>query len=100
MYSELMAVNLDGVSLEELIAFAMQARLIRAEYEHRNIEVPEKLDEKNRELGRELVRRTADAQAKLLRDLKAQRANLATPEEKRGKLDRQIEEMIGRMVGA
>jgi hypothetical protein len=98
MLSELKRVNLDGAELEQLMALSSFARNLKAEYAHRNVPTPSWLDDKDRELTREITRRNSDELQRRLNEIKAQQAALMTPAEKREKLAREqaeLEKVLG-----
>jgi hypothetical protein len=91
--------SLDSPELDELVALSRFARDLHAEFEALQIECPGWLDDRTRELRREITMRSQDAMAARLRELKARRAALGTPEEKRQSLDKEIERLTA-VVGA
>lgn len=83
MLNELKRIDLDGADLEQLVSMAAFARNLQAEYNHRNVPIPPWLDNKSRDLTREITRRSQDELQRQYSELLAQEASLMTPAEKR-----------------
>jgi hypothetical protein len=90
MLQQLRSFDPDRGDLEDVVALSSFAKSFRSEFEHNNLEVPSWLDDKIRELGREIRNRSADNIAMKLKEAKARRAVLRTTEEKRAELDKEI----------
>lgn len=86
MLEQLKRLDIDRISLEEMLALAAFAKSLHAEYDLRNIPSPEWLDDKIRLLNREIGARSRDALEMRLREVRAQQTQLLTPAEKRAKL--------------
>ena len=80
----------DRLSLDELLMLRATARVLRSEYGTQVIPAPEWLEDAERRLNRELYLRRQDELEKQLREARNARAAIATPDEKRGRLDDQI----------
>lgn len=85
-------LDVERLDFDELIALSAFAKLLRAEYESAS-EVPEWLDDAGRSLKRDLQARQADATEKRLRELKARRETLKTPDQKRADIDKEIADL-------
>lgn len=94
--------NLDAkrASLEELVEISAQARIVQAEFIILGVEAPEWIGLSVASLLREITLRTADAREAKLRNLKSQRAALATTQEKRDLLDKEIAALEGKASAA
>ncbi len=93
MLEQLQNLQLERLGLDEAIALSAFARILKAEYEHANAEAPQWLDDRTREIRTEIRDRMRDSVAKRLKEAKARLESLATPEEKRAALRKQIEEL-------
>ena len=89
----------DSNDLDELVQLAAFGRQFRAEHETLNVPVPEYVDDNLRAIRREIESKMADRKATRIRELKAQRTSLATAQEKRAAIDKELEE-LGETVGA
>lgn len=87
MLSELRKMNLEGQSLEDLIAAEAVAKLVRGAFETRAADMPPWLDGKIRDLNREITRTMSDTLEKRLREVRAQKESLMTMSEKRAKAE-------------
>jgi hypothetical protein len=83
MLADLKRLDLDRNGVEELVAFAAFAKMLHAEFQARNLPAPEWLDDKIRQLNREITSRGRDALEMRLKEIRAQRTQLMTPSEKR-----------------
>lgn len=88
----------DSNDLDELVQLAAFGRQFRAEHETLNVPVPEYVDDNLRAIRREIESKMADRKATRIRELKAQRTSLATAQEKRAAIDKELEE-LGEPVG-
>lgn len=86
MLEQLRKFDTDAAQMDETLAMAAFARLLRAEYEHRNTTVPEWLDNVTRRLGQAIESRRRDALEMRLKEISAQETQLLTAAEKRIKL--------------
>lgn len=86
-------VNIDGVDLEKAIALLAFGRTLQAEYAELELETPDWLNVRLRELRREINTRVADAKEKRLSELKSRRETLETPEVRRKKIDAEIKKL-------
>jgi len=82
--------NADAAELDELVHLASFGRQFRAEHEALNVPVPEYVDDNLRAIRKEIDSRLADRRATRVRELKAQRAGLATAQEKRDAIDKEL----------
>lgn len=90
MLEKLRRFECDRLSLDELIELSAYGKLLAAEYTVNDIDKPEWLETRTRELRREIVSRNQDAIESKLRELKARREALTPNEEKRQRLDAEI----------
>lgn len=101
MYNEyLKNLDLDRTSLDDMVEYSLIARQLHAEYEQLGVEIPQWLDDRTREIRREVKVRQQDVVDKRLREAKARLAALATPEEKRAKIREEIEALEKLAQGA
>lgn len=96
---QLKTFSADRLSLDELLMLRASARLLRGEYDTQVIPVPEWLDDAERRLARELFLRRQDELEKQLREARNARAAVATPDEKRNRLDETIARLEKLLVG-
>lgn len=89
----------DSLSVDELMMLRATARLLRSEYGQQVIPVPEWLEDAERRLNRELYLRRQDELEKELKEARQARAAIATPDEKRNRLDQKIQE-LEKLTGA
>ena len=91
MLDQFKAFNVEAAEdLDELVAMSAFGKHFRAEYEAQNISIPEFVDDNLRAIKREIESRVADRRAARVRELKAQRASLATAQEKRDSIDKEL----------
>lgn len=83
--------NLDVFNLDELVELSAGAENILEHYAALAIPVPEWIQDASRSIRREINRRQDDDRQLALKNLKARRASLMTADEKRSKIDREIE---------
>lgn len=98
MLKQLKQFNTISADLEELVEVSALGRAYRAEFETVGADVPEWLDTTLRTVRKEIKVRMGDSIENRLREAKARRASLGTPEEKRQSLDTEIaklEQMVG-----
>lgn len=93
MLEALRNLMLDRLDVDEAISLSAFARSLKAEYEHCGAEAPQWLDDKTRELRSEIRDRLRDSVQKRLREAKSRLESLATPEEKRDRLRKEIEDL-------
>jgi hypothetical protein len=99
MLEQLKHLDLDRISLEEAVELAVYAKLLHAEFEAQQVDVPAWLDDRSRELKREIRVRQQDAVEKRIRELKARREALLPAEEKRTKIEQEIATLEAKMAG-
>jgi hypothetical protein len=98
-YKELKTIDLDGqTDLDYLVYLAAVGRALHNEYGSRNLSTPKWLDDKNRDLTREINAKTAAEKMRQYNEVLAQEASLMTPAEKR-ELVRQRKEALERELG-
>lgn len=89
----------DQADTETMIALSVFAKGMRAEYEARNISVPEWLDDRIRQIGRALEASTRDAKELRLKEIAAEETRLLTGAEKREKLKAEREKLETELQG-
>lgn len=97
---ELRDFNADGVSLDELVAFAAFGKLVKNEFEAHEVEVPEWVEDQLQTLEREITSRSADARNARVKEIESRLAALKTNEEKRKDLQEELERLKGRTTRA
>jgi len=90
MLEQLKRWNLDTGSVEDLVSLHAFGVMVRAHYETLNIETPEWLDAKLRQIKREIVQRNSDENERRLKVFKAQLDNLKTPTERKAEIQKEI----------
>lgn len=91
MLDSFKAFNVEAADdLDELVAMSAFGRSLKAEFELQNISTPEFVDDSLRAIKREIERRVADRRAARVRELKAARAGLATAQEKREAIEKEL----------
>lgn len=83
MLKELRSFDADRCDIDQLVALSAFAKVLHAEYEARNINVPEWLDDSRRTLAREIEGRRRDALELRLKEVRAQKSGLMTASEQR-----------------
>ena len=73
-----------------LVFLSATATGLRGEFEKLNVEVPEWLDTRSRELKREIHTRQQDATDKRVREIRSRLDALKTPSEKRAELEAEL----------
>ncbi len=82
--------NPDRLDLDEMVALLVFAEAMAAKYLDLGITAPAWMPVQLKAVKREIERRTADEKERKLTELKARRAAMATPDEKRQRLDAEI----------
>lgn len=90
MIDRLKKFDANRMDIDELVEMFTVANAMKSTYEAENLELPEWLGDATRELKNEIKTRQRDSMERRLRELKSRREAVATPEEKRNKLDQQI----------
>lgn len=90
MLNEFKGFNVDGADLDELVSLSAFGKQLRSEFETRQIPVPEYVSDTLNAISREIDARMADRKATRIRELKSQRASLATAQEKRESIDKEL----------
>lgn len=98
MLDQFKKFNAEAADLDELVAVAAFGRQFRAEHEALNVAVPEFVDDNLRVIRREIESRVADKRATRVRELKAQKENLKTAQERRSAIDAELA-ALGEPVG-
>jgi len=89
--------------MDEMLALRMFGKQLRGEYETANIPAPEWLDDKVRQLNREIELRRRDTLEMRLKEIRAQRTQLLTPSERRVQLEveeAELNKQLGNAVPA
>ncbi len=95
MINELKRFNADTTQLEDTIVLSAVGKLVRAEYEARNVEVPAWLDDVNRRLTRAIDTQTREAKELRRKELLATKSGLETREEKRLRVEAELAALDG-----
>lgn len=98
MLDQLINLDLRVIRIEEAIALLSFANQLRTTYDLVQVEVPEWLDNRIRELKRHVHALSEDTKAKRLKQLLAQRETLKTPDEKRRAVDAEIESLQAQLA--
>lgn len=93
MLDQLKNLNIPSIDLDEAVALSAFGRMLKAEYETLGAETPEWLDNRLRELRREVKVRQQDSIEKRLREARARMETLKTPTERRDDLAKEIERL-------
>lgn len=93
MLQKLKNLDMERMDLDEAIELLSVANAMRVTYDAEQVEVPEWVDTSIRELKREIRSRQQDSRERRLKELKARREALATVDEKRAKIDREIADL-------
>lgn len=99
MLQELKRLDLDRLALDEMLAYMAFAKGLHVEYGTRNIPAPEWLDDRIRQLNREIAARGRDALELRLKEIRAQKTQLMTPTEKREALAMEEAELTAKLAG-
>lgn len=89
----------EGMVLEDLVSLSALGRSIQTEFSTLNVEEPDWLGPKMREIRREITTRQADRIEKLIRDKKSRLETLLPAEEKRAALKAEIEKLEAQLKG-
>lgn len=90
MLDQLKNFNADRMDVEELVALHMFGKQFRVALEEQSVPVPVYVDDNLRALKHEIDNRMADRKAARIRELKQQRAGLATAQEKRDAIEKEL----------
>lgn len=99
MLAELKNFTASRMDLEELVELSAKARTLEGEFGTLGVDLPEWIGVQIKSLRREIKSRNAESLAAKLTSLKARRAAIATPDEKRQRLDTEIAELETKQVG-
>ena len=99
MLERLKSLNIEGMDLDEAVALRMFAGQLRDFYEKMQLEPPEWLDTRIKELSREIKSRTADMLEKRLREAKARREALKPATERREEVEAEIKRLEEQLAG-
>lgn len=93
MLNQFQNFDVDGTTLEELVALAAFGRQLRTEYEHLKIDEPEWVNIQLNAIRREVNVRSQDAREARIREIDARLAALKTPDEKKAELLKERERL-------
>lgn len=93
MLNQLKTFDADRMDVDEMVALHTFARILRAEYDHMNLDVPEWLDDQTRALRLAIKAKTQDFIAKRLKEAKARLNSLRTTEERRNDLKSEVDKL-------
>ena len=96
---EIRTFNVEGMALEDLVTLSASARAIQGEFATLNVEEPEWLNPKVREIRREVATRQADRIEKLIREKKSRLEVLKPAEQKRQELADEIAKLESQLAG-
>lgn len=100
MLAELKNFTASRMDLEELVELSAKARILEAEFGSLKVDIPDWIGVQIKSLRREIKMRHAESLAAKLASLKSRRAAIATPDEKRARLDEEIVELEKQVVEA
>ena len=92
-FSNIKEMNVSNCLHEELIFSKALLRILKSEYESSELDVPAWIDINLKRIDVEIKSRKINKLEMRLKTAELRRAELATPEEKRKKLDEEIEEL-------
>jgi hypothetical protein len=99
MLDELRNFNRNGADLNEMVELSAQARAVETEFAVQGVELPGWFEPVVSSLRREIKAKLIDLKASKLRELKARRSTLATVDEKRTQLDKEIAQLETEQAG-
>jgi hypothetical protein len=85
--------NADRMSIEELVALSAFAKNLQAEFVTYSIDAPAWVSDQSRALSKEIKSRNFENLSAQLKEKKARLEALATPDQKREKLAKEIEDL-------
>lgn len=92
MLNQFRAFNKDRMlEIDELIALAAFGRMLRAEYEASKVDEPDFVAQQLRTLRHEIQARVSDKQEARRKEIKSQLQRLATPQERREALQKELD---------
>lgn len=97
MLQDLKRLDVDRLQLDEALTLAAFAKGLHQEYDARSIPAPEWLDDRIRQLSREIETRRRDALEMRLKEIRAQKTNLMTADEKRTALAAEEAELTAKL---
>lgn len=96
MLNELKTLNLQRPDIDELVALSVFGKGMRAEYEAHQLEVPQWLDDRTRDISREIRNRTEDARAKRISEIRSRMDALKTATERKAELQAELDKLEGK----
>jgi len=99
MYEKLRQINLQRAETDELVALYSFGTVMATSYRDFQVPEPDWLKENLAGLRREITSRHRDMLESRLRDIRSRREALATPEEKRSRLDAEEKRLIEALGG-
>jgi DNA repair exonuclease SbcCD ATPase subunit len=96
---QLKNLDLQRPTLEELVYVSALATGLHAEYDKLSVDVPEWLDNRARELKREIRTRQQDSVDKRVSEIKSRLDALKTPTEKRAELQAELDKLTATVSG-
>lgn len=99
MLNEIRNWNVDAAGLDQTVATLAMAKLVRAEFDTKNVTAPEWLDSQIRALNRAIEALTRDQKELRRRELLAQASQLETASEKRARIQAELDALEKEGVG-
>jgi len=99
LIDEIRKFETEGLALEDLVTLSAVGRVIQEEFKTLNVEQPEWLDAKMREIRKEISLSQADRLQKMLREKKSRLEALLPAEEKRQALKDEIAKLEEQLKG-
>lgn len=96
---QLKSFDADKLGMEELVELAAYGRLLHEQYSTLAVPVPDWLPDSLSRLGREILAKRQDSIEKRLKDIRAQRTQLLSADEKRRMLDAEAEVLERQLRG-
>ena len=93
--SEFQTFNVDAGQLDELVELASYGRVLRAEYEALQLEVPPWVNDQLESIRREVRVRNEDARLKRIREIDSRIDALKSADERRAELLKEREKLVG-----
>jgi len=91
--SEFQTFNVDAGELDELVELASYGRVLRAEYEALQLEVPTWVNDQLEAIRREVRVRNEDKRLARIREIKSRIDALKSADEKRTELQKELEQL-------
>lgn len=93
MLKELRQYNVDIGNLEDMVEMHLQGSLILKHFEDLDIDIPEWLPGKLRQIKREIMQKVSDKIEKRLSEARLRLESLKTPIQKKAEIEREIKKL-------